>query len=80
MTPQDSHGLENYICLTKEECLFQDLTFLELQGLTYTFTLREIDNTDINLLDRIAAAFGDMLANSPFTFPGYNSTFTLPHT
>jgi len=64
--------------LTKGERLSQDLAFLEAQGLTHTFTLRDIDNAETSLLERIIAAFSDMLANAHYTFPDFESTFSLP--
>ena len=64
--------------MTKGEQLSQDLAFLEAQGLTHTFTLCDIDNAETNLLKRIIAAFGDMLANAHYIFPDFDSTFSLP--
>ncbi|KDR69131.1 hypothetical protein GALMADRAFT_215412 [Galerina marginata CBS 339.88] len=78
ITPQDKHGLENYTCLTKGERLSQDLAFLEEQGLTHTFTLRDIDNTEVDLLERIILAFNEMLANASYSFPEFDSNFSLP--
>lgn len=47
--------------------------------MTHTFTMRDINSVEVNLLDQIVSAFDAVLANNRFTFPDYNTTFTLPH-